>query len=280
MGAVGGVGKMVEITRTYHNTKFSAKVVKDAVEKFQMTFVTNEKQSRVSSASVELGFYSYSFDDTEHCIPDFLEYYRQDVKGALLILYGNENTNSLRLSYDRFKDTSTTRVTARCSDRAHTLSLLNVFEDCHQEHLETFSSSSDGAPRVFIGHGRSQAWRDLKDHLTDQHGLAVTAYETGARAGHTIRDILDDMTMNTNIAFLVLTAEDEMAGGKFQARPNVIHETGLFQGKLGFSRAIVLLEDGCEEFSNLAGIQQLRFSKGKIRETFGDVLATIKREFP
>lgn len=52
------------------------------------------------------------------------------------------------------------------------------------------------------------------------------------------------------IAFLVLTGGDEQPGGRLQARMNVAHEAGLFQGRLGFTRAIVLLEEGCEEFSN------------------------------
>jgi hypothetical protein len=42
---------------------------------------------------------------------------------------------------------------------------------------------------------------------------------------------------------------------------------------------IVLLEEGVKEFSNILGINQIRFSKNRIRESFGDVLATIKREF-
>jgi predicted nucleotide-binding protein len=53
----------------------------------------------------------------------------------------------------------------------------------------------------------------------------------------------------------------------------------LFQGKLGFSRAIVLLEEGTEEFSNIHGIEQIRFSRGNIKETYGEILATVKREF-
>jgi len=44
-------------------------------------------------------------------------------------------------------------------------------------------------------------------------------------------------------AFLILTAEDEQADGRLYARMNVVHEAGLFQGRLGFARAIVLLED-------------------------------------
>lgn len=134
-------------------------------------------------------------------------------------------------------------------------------------------------PKVFIGHGRSAAWRELKDHLADKHDLDIVAYEVGARAGHTIRDVLEEMLTRSSIAFLVLTGEDRDAEGHLHARENVIHETGLFQGYLGFPRGIVLLEEGTAEFSNIHGIDQLRFSKGNIKEVFGDVLAVLRREF-
>lgn len=132
---------------------------------------------------------------------------------------------------------------------------------------------------IFIGHGRSGLWRDLKDHLQDKHHFKVEAYETGARAGYNIQDILKEMSSRASMALLVHTGEDIDREGKEHARENVVHETGLFQGKLGFKRAIVLLEDGTNEFSNIAGLQQLRFQKGNIKEIFGDVIATIKREF-
>ena len=103
------------------------------------------------------------------------------------------------------------------------------------------------------------------------------AYEVGARAGHGIRDILEDMLREST---LVMTGEDETIDDNVHPRLNVVHEAGLFQGSLGFSRAIVLLEEGTQEFSNIHGIDQIRFSIGNIRETFGDVVATIHREFP
>jgi predicted nucleotide-binding protein len=87
------------------------------------------------------------------------------------------------------------------------------------------------------------------------------------------------MLIKSSFAILVMTAEDQTVDGQFRARQNVVHETGLFQGKLGFNRAIVLLEDGVEEFSNIHGIEQIRFSKENIKETYGEVLAVIKREF-
>ena len=49
---------------------------------------------------------------------------------------------------------------------------------------------------------------------------------------------------------------------------NVVHETGLFQGRLGFNKAIVLMEDGCDEFSNIHGLTQIRVTKGKISAAF------------
>ena len=40
-----------------------------------------------------------------------------------------------------------------------------------------------------------------------------------------------------------------------------MHEAGLFQGRLGFTRAIIMLEEGCEEFSNIEGLGQIRFER-------------------
>jgi predicted nucleotide-binding protein len=75
-----------------------------------------------------------------------------------------------------------------------------------------------------------------------------------------------------------MTAEDEQSDGQLHARMNVIHEAGLFQGRLGFQRAIVLLEDGCEEFSNIQGLGQIRFPKGDIRAVFEEVRQVLERE--
>lgn len=134
-------------------------------------------------------------------------------------------------------------------------------------------------PIVFIGHGRNTQWRDLKDHLHDKHAYEIEAYEIGARAGHAIRDILEEMLTRSSFAILVMTGEDETSDGNFRARQNVIHEVGLFQGRLGFNRAIILLEEGTDEFSNIHGIEQIRFKKENIKETFGEILAVLKREF-
>jgi predicted nucleotide-binding protein len=89
---------------------------------------------------------------------------------------------------------------------------------------------------------------------------------------------LSEMLDAAAIAFVVLTAEDEQLDGRMNARMNVIHEVGLFQGRLGFTRAIVLLEDGCEEFSNIHGLGQIRFPPGNISASFEQIRRVLERE--
>jgi predicted nucleotide-binding protein len=62
------------------------------------------------------------------------------------------------------------------------------------------------------------------------------------------------------------------------ARLNVIHEAGLFQGRLGFQKAIILLEEGCEEFSNIHGLGQIRFPDGNISAKFEEIRKVLERE--
>lgn len=131
---------------------------------------------------------------------------------------------------------------------------------------------------VFVGHGRSTVWRDLKDFLQDRLSLPWDEFNRVPVAGVTNIARLSEMMDSAAIAFIVMTAEDEQIDGKMQARMNVIHEAGLFQGRLGFSRAILLVEEGCEEFSNVEGLGQIRFPKGNIAAKFEDVRLVLERE--
>lgn len=131
---------------------------------------------------------------------------------------------------------------------------------------------------VFIGHGRSAIWRDLKDFIRDRLGLPYDEFNRVPVAGITNIARLSEMLDDAVCAFIIMTAEDEQVDGKLQARMNVIHEAGLFQGRLGFTKAIVLLEDGCEEFSNIQGLGQIRFPQGKISTAFEEIRQVLERE--
>ena len=131
---------------------------------------------------------------------------------------------------------------------------------------------------VFIGHGRSSAWREVKDFVQERLRLPHDEFNRVPVAGVTNIARLAEMLDAAAIALLVMTAEDEMAEGKMRARENVVHEVGLFQGRRGFGRAIVVLEEGCEEFSNIQGLGQIRFAKGKIAGAFEQIRQVMERE--
>lgn len=137
-------------------------------------------------------------------------------------------------------------------------------------------AKTDG--KIFIGHGRSAVWRELKDFVQDRLNLTADEFNGQPTAGLSTKERLETMLDDAVLALLVMTAEDERADGTKVARANVIHEAGLFQGRLGFERAIILLEEGCEEFSNIVGITQIRFSHGRISETYEDIRRVLERE--
>ena len=159
------------------------------------------------------------------------------------------------------------------------LSKLSRRAASHIQNVEKHKVQSERVgTNVFIGHGQSPLWRDLKDFVQDRMHLPWDEFNRVPVAGFTNIARLSQMLDEAAIAFLIMTAEDEQADGKQHARQNVIHEAGLFQGRLGFERAIILLEEGCEEFSNIQGLGQIRFPNGNISAIFEDIRKVLERE--
>lgn len=132
--------------------------------------------------------------------------------------------------------------------------------------------------KIFIGHGHSPDWKELKDFLQNRLNLECDDFEAVPPAGKSIQARLSEMLDDARFAFLVMTAEDEHQDTSKHARENVIHEAGLFQGTLGFERAIILLEKGCAEFSNKSGIVHIPFRRGEIYACFEEIRRILERE--
>jgi predicted nucleotide-binding protein len=260
-------------SKTFLETHFTADVIESAVHAFLSINKPEADSYRRDSYAVEHDDCRWNYDSISEFLADYRKFYRY----AHLTIGVDSGT----LEVTRWERSVIVEVVA--SSRGEIESVFAIFEKAaptsRLESAPTVESAKLN-PTIFIGHGQNPAWRDLKDHLQDKHGYTVEAYESGARAGHAIRDILEDMIRKSSFAVLVLTGEDEQVDGQVRARQNVVHEAGLFQGRLGFSRAIMLLEKGVTSFSNVHGIQHIEFPAGHIKETFGEVLATIKREFP
>lgn len=137
--------------------------------------------------------------------------------------------------------------------------------------LENDGSRKENKPMkedcIFIGHGRSLVWRELEAFLREE-GYSNIAFETESRTGEHIIDILKGFLNKATFAIIVMTAEDETAAGTTRPRQNVVHEIGLFQGRLGFEKVAILKQNGTEPFTNNDGLQHIPFSDNQIDQTF------------
>ena len=133
-------------------------------------------------------------------------------------------------------------------------------------------------PCVFIGHGRSKLWARLQIFLQNELSVETVFYESESRVGESIVPVLQKMLDQASFAVLVLTAEDQTEEGTRRARQNVIHEAGLFQGRFGFDKAILLVQKGLEGFTNVDGLQYIPFTEENIEEAFYQLQRVLKEQ--
>ncbi|MGZ8846212.1 MAG: TIR domain-containing protein [Pyrinomonadaceae bacterium] len=210
---------------------------------------------------------SLVFGEHSHYIDDFNEIAYTDIFDHLSGLAGEKKT----------------RIWKGLEEAKRLLqTMIDEINESQQSSSPTTSKSRDGIsvirPTVFIGHGRNPLWARLQLYLQDELGLSVINFESESRTGESVVAILTKMLGEASFAILLLTAEDETANGSMRARQNVIHEVGLFQSKLGFNKAILLKQEGVEDFTNVAGLQYIPFSDNKIEQSFYELRRTLARE--
>lgn len=264
-------------TKKYHSIIFSPEIIKEARDVMKEALGTSGRL-RVKSMKIQLPDEEWQYDDEE----EFFAAYRDPFQFARFM--EDYSSGSLLASVYGCIEGSfylpSTTLEVEMAQRGQIMRIFNIFDaNVEKCKLPEEIAGRVTEPKIFVGHGHSNQWKDLKDHLHEKHGFEVEAYEIGARAGLTVEEVLDEMLISSSLALLVFTGEDEDDRGKMHARENVIHELGLFQGSLGWHKAIILMEEGVEEFSNIHGVNQIRFRKNAIFEIYGEVLATIKREF-
>jgi len=121
---------------------------------------------------------------------------------------------------------------------------------------------------VFISHGANPQWHAVRDFIERECKLPTQVFESHLWSSRQVTEALAEYLKRCGFAVCVLTAEDLAEDGTRRPRQNVIHEAGLFQGRYGFDRVMLLAEEGCALLPELAGLPAIRFPHGRIDVTF------------
>jgi hypothetical protein len=178
--------------KAHRGVKFSSRVVRTAVEKWR-NLSGNAEQPCLSDCTVSEGNVQWTFDSIDEFLP---AYGSPTAKVISLTMFSGKDSNEM-LAVSVYSEY--THIYVASESRSTIETVHSIFDEAPAEDRTALVSEKKEKITIFIGHGRNDQWEKLKSHLQDKHNLKIVAYETGARAGHTIRDILDNMAKQSTL---------------------------------------------------------------------------------
>jgi hypothetical protein len=148
------------------------------------------------------------------------------------------------------------------------------------ENSRTTEASTVVRPlRVFISHGRDDAWGQLQTHIEKDLDIRTLELTQEPNRGRTVLQKLTEESDRCSYAVVVMTGDDEVPGDAPRARQNVVHEIGFFQGKFGLASVCLLYEEGTDIPSNIHGLVYIPFPKGFVSASFGKLDKELRVAF-
>lgn len=134
-------------------------------------------------------------------------------------------------------------------------------------------------PRVLILHDENPQWQDVRRFVEQRCGLEtehLSPVDFGV--GH-FETAVGDQLAACGFAVCILSAKDTVQGLR-QPDQVVVHQVGILQGRYGFGKVAILVEEGCDLFTNLSGLIRLEFPKGRVEVKFLELHRMLLRELP
>ena len=131
---------------------------------------------------------------------------------------------------------------------------------------------------VFLVHHDSPYRAVVRRFIENDCGLPVYEMTTADIAESGFAELLREQAPRCGFAICLLGKTETMADGRARADQNVVYQAGFFQGRYGFGRVALLSEEGCEGFSNVAGIVHLDFPPDHVDATFIELRRMLQRE--
>jgi hypothetical protein len=257
---------VARLTKVLPGTVLRAEVLRSAYDRFRAALPPHGEPPEVHRAYVDHGGEAWDLDEPG----EFFAFYDEHaITAQMSVVYADA-------AFSVAVDGGSTTVFVHLPQTEKVRHVIGSVADAPRVE-EVGPLRRRGRPtRVFIGHGRSPQWRQLSDHLR-QHGFEVITYEAMGRPGEASTDVLRRILASATAAVLVHTGDHLDDRGGRHACPNVVHETGLLQGRLGLDRVVVVREDGCETFANIAAYTDIRFPQGDIDRVVANVIDALER---
>jgi sugar/nucleoside kinase (ribokinase family) len=146
------------------------------------------------------------------------------------------------------------------------------------ERIDTVAEPETLPPGVFLVHNENVYQGVVRRFVEEDCGLPVYELTSSDIARSDFATILGERMPKCSFAICLLGKKEAMADGRFRADQNVVYQAGFFQGRFGFGRVALLAEEGCDPFSNIAGIVRLDFPSPQVDSTFIDLQRMLRRE--
>jgi sugar/nucleoside kinase (ribokinase family) len=140
-------------------------------------------------------------------------------------------------------------------------------------HLTNVGASAPSG--VLLAHGAPDEWSRVLSFLTGNCGLRVHRFDAESIETDDVTS-MGRATDECGFAVCILSRHDTRRSRVTNQR--VIQHAGAFHGRYGFGRVALLVEEGCEVLSNVAGLIRLDFQTGHIDSTFIQLEQMLRRE--
>jgi CAP12/Pycsar effector protein, TIR domain len=150
--------------------------------------------------------------------------------------------------------------------------------------LESFQTEFDSVEKpindncIFVGHSRSKLLTKLIAFLEDELNIKTITYDSESKEGDSITSVSEKLLNTVAFAILILTPEDETKEDKIKVHRNLVYETGLFQGKLGFKKVLILHQRGIGDLPDFTKAHSIKLIDKNIEQIFIEVKQILKSE--
>jgi sugar/nucleoside kinase (ribokinase family) len=146
------------------------------------------------------------------------------------------------------------------------------------QQTEVLAGAVEQPSAVFLVHNANPQSEEVRRFIEQDCGLRTFELSTSELGEHNLALLMDQHLDRCSFAVCLLGADGGTPGGRVPADQNLVHQAGIFQGRYGFGRVAILAEQGCDTFSNIAGLIRLDFPLRQVDAAFFELERMLERE--